>query len=90
MTFVKDIPSIFGTDLDEESSPGHTNDFKNYTYCSSACAGHNGLEYGEYLSHKKGAAHHTLYNGPQDKGGIIKRARWLFDKIKGYKTYGPL
>ena len=25
-------------------SPGHTKDFKNGYYCSSACAGHNELE----------------------------------------------
>ena len=34
-------------DLDGEvsgSSPGHTKDFINDTYCSSACAGHNELE----------------------------------------------
>ena len=34
-------------DLDWEasgSSPGHTNDFKIGTYCSSACVGHNELE----------------------------------------------
>ena len=45
-------PSRFGLvvahpDLDWEasgSSPGHTNDFKIGTYCSSACAGHNELE----------------------------------------------
>ena len=45
-------PSRFGLvvahpDLDGEvsgSSPGHTKDFKNGTYCSSACAGHNELE----------------------------------------------
>ena len=37
---------------------------------------------------KKGAAH-TLYSGPPDKGGIIQRAAWwLYDKIKGFKTYG--
>ena len=29
---------------------------KNGTYCSSACAGHNELELGECLSHKKDAA----------------------------------
>ena len=45
-------PSRFGSvvahpDLDGEvsgSSPGHTKVFKNVTYCSSACAGHNELE----------------------------------------------
>ena len=46
------MPNRFGsvvahTDLDGEvsgSSPGHTKDLKNGTYCSSACAGHNELE----------------------------------------------
>jgi hypothetical protein len=42
------LPSRFNpVDLDGEvsdSSPGHTKDFINGTYCSSACAGHNGLE----------------------------------------------
>ena len=45
-------PSRFGSvvahlDLDWEvlgSSPGHTKDFKNGTYCSSASAGYNELE----------------------------------------------
>ena len=45
-------PTIFNSvvgnpDLDWEvsgSSPSHTKDFKNDTYCSSACAGHNALE----------------------------------------------
>ena len=45
-------PSKFGSiiahsDLDEEvsgSSPGHTKDFEDVFYCSSACAGHNELE----------------------------------------------
>ena len=31
----------------------------------------------------------NLYNGPLDKDGIIKRAGWLSDKIKGYRTSGP-
>ena len=35
------------------SSPGHNKDFKNATHCYSACAGHNELEKGECLSHKK-------------------------------------
>ena len=46
-------PSRFGSvvaqpDLDGEvsgSSPGHTKDFKNGTYCSSACACHNELRH---------------------------------------------
>ena len=54
-------PSQFGsevgyTDLGGEVSGsrlGHNNDFKNGTYCSSACAGHNEIKKGEYLSHKK-------------------------------------
>ena len=43
-------------DLDGEvlgSSQGHTNDFRNYVYCSSACADHNEREKGECLRHKK-------------------------------------
>ena len=38
---------VANPDLDGEvlgSSPGQTKDFKNNTYCSSACAGHNELE----------------------------------------------
>ena len=31
-----------------------------------------------------------LYSRPPDKGGIIKELAWLSDKIKWYKTYGPL
>ena len=38
-------------DVDVEVS-GHTKDY-NGTYCSSACAGHNELEQGQCLSHKK-------------------------------------
>ena len=52
------------------SSSGHTKDFKNGSYCASAFAGHNELEYEECLSY-------TLYNGPPDKGGIIQRAGCL-------------
>ena len=48
-THYKIKPKLKGLDL----SPGHTNNFKNGTYCSSACTGHNELEYGECLSHKK-------------------------------------
>ena len=48
-SFTSDLHSRFGSVvahpvLDGEvsgSSPGHTKDFKNGTYCSSACAGHN-------------------------------------------------
>ena len=43
----KQTQQVAHPDLDWEassSSPGHTNDFKNGTYCSSACAGHNELE----------------------------------------------
>ena len=31
------------------SSPGHTKDYKNGTYCTSAYTGHNELEWGEYI-----------------------------------------
>ena len=38
----------------------------------------------------KGAAH-TLYIGSPDEDGIIQRVGCLMsDKIKRYKTYGPL
>ena len=45
------------------------------------------LSKGNALAIKDAA--HTLYNGPPDKGDIIQRAG-LFDKIKGYNTFGPL
>ena len=51
------ISRIYGSvvthqDMDGEvtgSNPGYTNDFKNRTYCSSACVVRNELEKGEYL-----------------------------------------
>ena len=51
--YPKDLAHL---DLDGEvlcSIPGHTSNFKICTYCFSACAGHNELEKGEYLRHKK-------------------------------------
>ena len=51
-------PSRFGLVLGEVSgsSPGHTNNFKNGTYCFSACAGYNENE-GNALAMKR----HSLY-----------------------------
>ena len=46
------------------------------TYSFSACAGHNELEEGECLSHKKAQLKpYTVYNSY--KGGIIQRAGCL-------------
>ena len=45
-------PAVVQPDQDGEVSGlslGHTKDFKNGTYCSSACAGHKVLELGECL-----------------------------------------
>ena len=55
------------------SSSGHTNNFKNGTYCSLAFAGHNGLSKGNILTRKR----HTLYNGTPDKSVIIQGASCL-------------
>ena len=52
------------------SSPHNTKNFKNGTYRSPACAGHNEHELGGMpFSHKDAA--YTLFNRPPDKGRVI-------------------
>ena len=74
--FITWLPSRFGwvvakSDLDGEVSGlsmNHTKVFKNGTYCSSACPGHNELYYWECLSHKKAQLiPYTMDRAPETK-----------------------
>ena len=89
-------PSRFGSvvahpDLNGEvsgSSPGHTKDFRNGTYCSSTFAGNNELEYKGNASAIKRHSSYLIQWTSRQRCYNLKS--WLSDNIKGYKTYGPL